>query len=322
MESQKQAIIFLFERLAKIHTSLTRTIRDYLNYLDSTRCCSGHTILTYGRHLVQFAGYCKDRDIQAITGVSPKIVFKYLDILKRQGKASGSIYAAFVPVKMLVKFAIVTGKKSEYFSQLLCIAAPKLDHKLPKVLSRKQVEKLLNAPKKGWRFYHRDKAILQLLYDTGIRESELASLKCSAVDLQEGLITVTGKGSKQRSIPLTAKAILAIYEYIYSERSMHLRGRKDNGYLFLSRSNQPMYRHDIWRRVSYWAQTIGLENVGPHTLRHCFATHMLIGGADLRLIQKALGHSSIATTQIYCEVDLTQLKMAIKKYHPSCKEIA
>jgi len=217
---------------------------------------------------------------------------------------------------MLIKFATINGIKSKYFSQILCIQPPKVEKKLPGTLNIDQVKKLLESPKENRPYYARDIAILELLYAAGIRNSELAAAKVNDIDLIDNFITVIGKGSKQRRIPLTETAIQAIQEYLATDFRYLKRKNKHKGFLFLTRAGNPMYRHDVWRVITGYAKAIGLVNVSPHTLRHCFATHLLIGGADLRTIQRALGHSSISTTEIYTHVDITQLTKIIKQYHP------
>ena len=316
MESEQLPIVFLLERFAETKTPLSNKAKDYLNFIDLTRCLAQNTILAYGRNLCGFVHFCCSHHIRTIKEIKTDTVLAYLAKLKKEGKSSKTLYAAFVAIKMLIKFAIMTGVESKHFSRILCMPTIKVDQKLPRILTIKQVAKLLKSPKKGSRFYYRNRAILELLYDTGIRESEIIDLTLSQIDLDEGFIVVSGKGSKERMIPLTANAVRVIYAYIHSERMLYLRGRKDIGYLFLSKSNRALWRHDLWRIVSKCAKDAGLANVSPHILRHCFATHMLIGGADLRSIQKALGHSSIATTQIYTHVDISQLRSVIEKCHP------
>jgi len=297
-------------------TSLEKTVTAYLGYLKSTRCAAANTILTYGRKLSGFVQFCHHHQICKIEQLQPKHIFAYSENLKSRGHTSSSIYLAFQPIKMLIKFAIINGIESKHFSRILCIQPPKTKKNLPKILSIDQVKKLLEAPKEKNPFYARDVAILELLYAAGIRESELTALRLNNVDLVDGFMIVTGKGSKQRLIPLTETAILAIQEYLDTDRRYLERKNKHKNYLFLSRTGRPMYRHDIWRIVTRYAKEVGLVNVSPHTLRHCFATHLLIGGADLRAIQTALGHSSISTTEIYTHVDITQLKKIIKQCHP------
>lgn len=295
---------------------LEKIIFAYLNHLKSTRCAAVNTILTYGRKLSGFVRFCHHHRIHKIKQLRPRHIFAYLENLKNQGHATPSVYLAFQPIKMLIKFAVINGIESKYFSQILCIQPPKIERKLPKVLSIDQVERLLEAPKNGCRYYARDVAILELLYAAGVRASELTALKFDDTDLVDGFVIITGKGSKQRLIPLTETAILAIQKYLDTDHSCLKLKNKHRDYLFLSRAGKPMHRHDVWRLVTKYAKGIGLVNVSPHTLRHCFATHLLVGGADLCSIQRALGHSSISTTQIYTHVDITQLKKIIKRCHP------
>lgn len=307
----------LLQKISALDNPMADTVGAYLKYLESVRCAAVNTIFAYGRNLLGFVRFCHHHHIDRIEQVKPKTIFAYLDQLKHQGKSGASIHLFFSPIKTLVKFAIINGNKSKYFSQILCIQSPKLDKRLPRILSIDQVKKLLEAPQIESRFYYRDIAILELLYAAGIRATELAELKLCDLDLIDGFIIVTGKGNKQRMIPLTETAILAIQEYIDSERrSKVFKNDKSNGLLFLSRSGRPLCRHEIWHIVTKYARRIGLTGVSAHTLRHCFATHLLIGGANLRTIQKALGHSSISTTEIYTHVDITQLKKAIEKFHP------
>lgn len=316
MESQ-QSYKNLLQKISELHIHLADTIIAYLKYMKSVRCAAANTIFSYGRQLLGFVQFCHLHHINKIEHVKPETIFAYLDQIKQQGKSRSSIYLSFCPIKTLVKFAIINGRKSKYFSQILCIQSPKVDKKLPRILTIDQVKRLLEAPQAESKFYYRDAAILELLYAAGIRATELAELRLCDLDLIDGFIIVTGKGSKQRMIPLTETAILAIQEYIDSERrSQVFKNDKSKDRLFLSRSNKPLCRHEIWRIVTKYARDIGLTGVSVHTLRHCFATHMLIGGADLRTIQKILGHSSISTTEIYTHVDITQLKKAIKKFHP------
>ena len=300
---------------------LEKTVTAYLSYLKSTRCAAANTILTYGRKLSGFIRFCYLHRIYKIEQLRPKHIFAYFDKLKTQGHATSSIYLAFQPIKMLIKFVTINGIESKHFSQILCIQPPKIERNLPGVLSVDQVKKLIESPKAGSSYhnknYHtRDIAVLELLYAAGIRESELTALRLDDIDLVNSFITITGKGSKQRRIPLTETATRALQKYLDGDRQYLKLKNKHNGYLFLSRAGRPMYRHDIWRLVTKYSKGLGLANVSPHTLRHCFATHLLIGGADLRTIQQALGHSSISTTEIYTHVDITQLRKTIKQCHP------
>lgn len=318
MESESLRIIFLFEELAALGTPLEKTIRKYLNYIESTRNLADNTIYTYGKRLTDFARFCKRHHIDRIGQIKPKIIFAYFNKLKRQGLAGSSICLAFESIKMLIKYAALEGIHNKDFMQIFCMQAPKRENKLPKVLTIEQVKRMLSVKPEIYYFdlHCRNVAILELLYGTGIRESELTTLKYANVDLADGLIIVNGKGSKERLIPMIRPAIQAVKKYIESTRRTQIEFCRDQGYLFLSRSGRPLRRHEIWRIVSKYARLTGLVGVSPHTLRHCYATHLFINGADLRMIQTALGHSSISTTQIYTHVNTKQLKTAIERYHP------
>ena len=318
MESESLQIVFLFEDLAALKIPLEKTIRNYLNYIESTRNLAANTILTYGKKLIDFARFCQCNHIDKIGQIKPKTIFAYFDKLKRQGLAESSICLAFESIKMLIKYAALEGIRNKNFMQIFCMQAPKRGRKLPKVLTIEQVKKLLTVEPKRYRFdlHCRNVAILELLYGTGIRESELSKLRYSDIDLADGSISVVGKGSKERLIPMTGPAVQAVKTYVESTRQTQIRLGKDHGYLFLSRSGRYLSRHEIWRIVKKYAKIAGLARVSPHTLRHCYATHLFMNGADLRVIQACLGHSSISTTQIYTHVNTKQLKTAIDKYHP------
>jgi len=315
MESELLRTVSLFGELAAFNIPLTRTIKNYLDYLESTRNASINTIKTYGGRLLRFVRFCQCHGIDKIEQIKPENIFAFFAEQKRQGKASSTIRVTFEAIKMLVKYAALEGIRSDSFMLIFCIQVPKVDTKLPRVLTVEQVERIIEAePPLRYNFYYRDKAILELLYATGIRGSELVNMKLC--DVSEDFILIFGKGKKERMIPIIESVKLAIQDYIDHDRRFQIKSNKSKGYLFLSRSGRPLYRHDLWRIVKKYARFAGLKDVSPHTLRHCFATHLFMNGAELLMIQKALGHSSISTTQIYTHVNIEQLKKTIKKYHP------
>ena len=316
MESKSLRIVFLFEELTAFKIPLTKTVKNYLNYLESTRNASSNTVITYGRRLLGFVQFCQRHRVNKIEQLKPKNIFAYFNELKRQGNAGSTIYVAFEVIKMLIKYAALEGIQTKGLMQIFCIQAPKVDKKLPRVLTIEQVKRLLDISQAKQRYGLRDKAILELLYGTGIRSSELTDLKLCDVDLSGGLIVVCGKGSKERLLPMTGIVSRTIKKYMKNERWCQVKSDKKDGYLFLSRTGEYLSRGEIWRIVTKYAKRKGLVNVSPHTLRHCFATHLFVNGADLLLIQKALGHSSISTTQIYTHVNIEQLRKTIEKYHP------
>jgi len=286
--------------------------------MESTRNVSPNTVVTYGRNLLRFIRFCQRHRISKIEQLNPKAVFTYFDELKKQGKSGATIHLIFTAIKMLVKYATLEGIESKKFARIQFIQSPRQRSKLPNVLTIEQVKKLLDIRPIKYRYSlrFRDIAIMELLYGTGLRESELSNLKVDNVDLVSNLIKVDGKGAKERLIPMTKVVSQAIEAYIDNERAWQLKTNENYGYLFLTRSGRPLYRHDVWRIVSKFAKLSGMKHVSPHVLRHSYATHLLMNGVSIRLIQVALGHSSILTTQRYTHVDITQLKKAIEEHHP------
>jgi len=186
---------------------------------------------------------------------------------------------------------------------------------LPKILSRTQVNQLIAAPNPKSRLYFRDVAILELLYASGLRASELCSVKLRDLNKSVGVVRILGKGSKERIVPVGHAALEAIEQYLSQCRPKLTRSNDEH--LFLSRSGKPLDRISLWMLVEKYGRSSGiLREVSPHTLRHCFATHLISGGADLRVVQELLGHSDISTTQIYTHVDQDRLKAVHKKFHP------
>ena len=233
---------------------------------------------------------------------------------KREPKAGSSIKRCLVAIRMLLRFARLTGLVENDLSELL--ESPKIWQKLPCVCSKQQVINLLNAPCPEEPFYLRDKAMLELLYATGIRASELSGLKTSDLNLNIGYLRCLGKGNRERVIPIGKIAIAAAVEYLANLRPRLVRPFSAD-FLLLSRTGRPMSRIEIWRLVKKYAIRAGMpRNLTVHTLRHCFATHLLAGGADLRSVQEMLGHVDIATTQIYTHVDHERLKKIHKEFHP------
>jgi len=215
---------------------------------------------------------------------------------------------------MYLRFCKLTGVIEDDFTAIL--EGPKLWQRLPTVCNKQQVRKLLEAPSPKEPFYLRDKAILEVLYATGLRADEMANLKVSDLNLDIGYLRCKGKGGRERVIPLGRVAISAVVEYLGSLRPKLARPFSGES-LLLSRTGRPLSRIEIWRLIKKYAARAGMpKNLTVHTLRHCFATHLLAGGADLRSIQEMLGHVNIATTQIYTHVDMERLKKIHKKYHP------
>jgi integrase/recombinase XerD len=306
---------------------LGRSVRKFLDYLIVEAGLSDNTVLAYGRDLKAFLKYCKSNKISQLKQIKPSLIQNYLRTLAQDqkntrlgvcklvpAKAGSSIKRSLVAVRMFLRFARLTGLIEDDFTAIL--ESPKIWQKLPCVCSKQQVISLLNAPCPDEPFYLRDKAMLELLYAAGIRAGELASLKTSDLNLNIGYLRCLGKGNRERVIPIGKVAIAVAVEYLTNLRPRLMRPFSAD-FLLLSRTGRPMSRIEIWRLVKKYAVRAGMpRNLTAHTLRHCFATHLLAGGADLRSVQEMLGHVDIATTQIYTHVDQERLRKIHKEFHP------
>ncbi len=293
---------------------LGRQVRSFLSYLTVEAGLSENTVLAYGRDLKGFLEHCKTSSIGRLDQVQPVIIRDYMRILTQEQKSEGSVKRALVAIRMFLRFAKIMGLIEDDFTGML--ESPKLWQRLPTICSKQHVIELLNAPQPDEPFYLRDKAMLELLYATGVRAGELAGLKNSDLNLDIGYLRCLGKGNKERVIPVGKVAIAATVEYLQKLRPA-LNRPFSGDFLLLSRTGRPMSRIEVWRLVKKYASRAGMpRNLTAHTLRHCFATHLLAGGADLRSVQEMLGHVDIATTQIYTHVDQERLREIHKKFHP------
>jgi integrase/recombinase XerD len=287
---------------------------NFLDYLTIEAGLSINTILAYGRDLREFLFFCRDGGVTEIAGVSVPLIQVYLGEMARRDKSENSAKRALVAIRMFLRFAKLRGLIEDDGSEIL--ESPKVWQRLPIVCSRQQVLKLLEAPSPEEPFYLRDKALLELLYATGVRASEVAGLKTTDLNLDIGYLRCFGKGNKERVVPLGKVAIAATLEYLRDLRPK-LIGAKSEAFVLLSRTGRPLSRIEVWRLVKKYALRAGMpRKVTVHTLRHCFATHLLSGGADLRSVQEMLGHVDIGTTQIYTHVDHERLRRIHKKFHP------
>jgi len=293
---------------------LGQEVKNFLNYLTVEAGLSENTILAYGRDLKSFLEHCKSNNIKHLTQIKPTIIQDYLRIITQDQKGESSIKRALVAIRMFLRYGKLMGLVEDDFTSIL--ESPKIWQRLPSICSKQQVLDLLNAPSPDEPFYLRDKAMLELLYATGIRASELAGLRIPDFNLDIGYLRCLGKGNRERVVPVGKVAIEATLEYLANLRPGLVKPFSDN-FLLLSRTGRPMGRIEVWRLVKKYAMRAGMpRNLTAHTLRHCFATHLLTGGADLRSVQEMLGHVDIATTQIYTHVDQERLREIHRKYHP------
>ena len=283
-------------------------ITAFLAYIESEKGLSSNTVEAYFRDIRYFKDFLSKKSISRFEDVLQTDVIEYLSFLKTK-YASSSIYRSFVAIKVLFRFL----KKENVIKKdiTLYLDLPKIWQFLPSVMTYQEVDSLLNQIKTDDLIGARDKAVLELLYATGIRVSECSSLKI--LDVNDDFIKVTGKGKKQRIIPIGKKAINAIDHYLLNFRN-EIQGID---YLFISKNGKKIDRVTIYNRIKIYAKGANIKkNISPHTLRHSFATHLLENGADLRLIQDMLGHADISTTDRYTHISKAHLKKAFESFHP------
>jgi integrase/recombinase XerD len=263
--------------------------------------------------LKRFYEWLAGRKIVALT---VQDLADYAGWLHAKGLAPASLGRHLVSLKLFFRYLQLEGTLKDNHVELL--GSQKLWQRVPKVLPPEMIDRLLAAPRVSDPCWRRDRAMLELLYATGCRASELSTLKLRDVHLSEGYCLCHGKGDKERLVPLGQRAIAAVKDFLEHERP-RLAARAESApvWLLLSRRGQRLRRERIWELIKEYARRAGApESVSPHTLRHSFATHLLAGGADLRQVQEMLGHASIATTQIYTHVDPARLKAIHRKFHP------
>jgi integrase/recombinase XerD len=307
--AQKQSII---EDLRS--SPLGKDVVDFLDYLVVEAGLSGNTILAYGRDLRQFLRFCDEEEVAKVGQIKSHVIQKYLCVLADEQKSDTSAKRALVAIRMFLRFAKLMGRVSEDEGAVL--ETPKTWQRLPIVCSKAQVANLLAAPCVQEPYYFRDKAMLELLYATGVRASELSEMTTTDLNLDVGYVRCIGKGRKERVIPVGKPAVMAVRAYLSRLRPQLAKPRSGDR-LLLSRTGRGLTRIEIWRLVKKYAARAGMpRNLTVHTLRHCFATHLLSGGADLRSVQEMLGHVDVGTTQIYTHVDHERLRQIHKRFHP------
>jgi integrase/recombinase XerD len=285
----------------------------FLRYLRSECHLADNTVAAYGRDLKRLVAWLGNRRLGELT-VSE--LAGYSAWLTEQKLAPKSVVRHVASLKVFFRYLQLEGVLAENQAELL--GAPKLWQRVPHVMSAEAVDRLLAAPRKADGLWIRDRALLELLYATGCRVSEVANLRVRDVHLAERYALCRGKGDKQRIVPLGVRAVAAIERYLADERGrLAARHAPPPEWLLLSRRGMRLRRERIWELVKRYAARSGAPpDVSPHSLRHSFATHLLAGGADLRQVQELLGHASIATTQIYTHVDHGRLKRVHESFHP------
>lgn len=291
---------------------MDKWVDQFLLYLKIERGLADNTISAYGRDLAVFLNFLEKRSLTLET-VQGSDVEKYLRELRKTLSAR-STARALSSIRMFFRFLIAERMREVNPARL--IDSPKLERRLPGVLSAAEVEKLLSSPSGDRPASVRDRAMLELLYATGLRVSELVGLRMRNINLEAGFVRTMGKGSKERVIPIGQKAVEAVRVYLERGRSAFVK-RGTGSELFLNCRGKSISRQGFWKIIKGHALRAGItKNLSPHSIRHSFASHLLEGGADLRFVQFMLGHADIATTQIYTHVTHSRLKEVHKKFHP------
>jgi integrase/recombinase XerD len=300
---------------AQHYTALAEDIKAFQHYLQAERGLAVNTLLAYARDLDRFGQWVAGGGLTDYLRPTVRELGHYLVYLRDDGLAPPSVARHLVALKMFYRFLRLEERTTQATVELL--SSPALWERIPQVLSPESVEKLLAAPQAIERFYLRDRAILETLYATGSRASEVVGLKLSDVYLDSGFLKCFGKGNKQRVVPVGRPAINALRSYLEDLRPKLTAAAPDAPWVFVSRGAKALTREMLWILVKKYVRRAGLNGgVSPHTLRHSFATHMLSGGADLRTVQELLGHANIRTTQQYTHVDRDRLRAIHRKFHP------
>jgi len=290
-------------------------IQRFLRYLRAEKNLSDNTINSYRFDLNRFCSFITSKDT-SIEGVKPKQISNYIHVLFDLGLAGSSVARNLSAIRMFYRFLFVEGDVNDDPAAL--IDSPKTPARLPLVLSITQILSILEQPDLNDKLGIRDRAMLEFLYGTGVRVSELLNIKIRDLSGDEKLVRVIGKGGKERLIPCGEVAIHFVQRYLNEVRTGIIKAKsRPVDCLFLNWRGNPMTRMGFWKIFQVYCLKAEIkEKVSPHTLRHSFATHLIEGGADLRAVQEMLGHSDISTTQIYTHLDREYLREVHKSFHP------
>jgi integrase/recombinase XerD len=293
---------------------LERALERFLTSMTQDKGLSANTIDAYRRDLLRYLKTLVNQDIESLEEVRHEHVSHLLHLLSDAGLSPSTMARNLTSIKRFHQFLLLQGALQHDPTDSL--EAPKLERKLPDFLTIGEIERLMEAPDLSEPLGLRDRAILELLYATGLRVSELIALARRALLLESSLVRVIGKTQHGRLVPIGRQAIFYVERYLRDGRP-HLARPESDETVFLNSRGGPLSRMSIWKIISTAGEKVGLEkDVSPHTLRHSFATHLLEGGANLRIVQELLGHTDISTTQIYTHIDSQQLREVHEKFHP------
>jgi len=289
-------------------------LKSFLTYISAEKGLSRNTIESYNLDLKKLHAFLSSKD-KGLVSFSKGDIIDFIERLRDEGYSMSSTCRFLSSIKGLCKYLIIEGIIKEDPSENL--QTPKKWERLPKALSISEVRSFLeesSSAKEHRPTIMRDYVMFELLYSSGLRVSELVFLKIEDVNAEAGFLRVLGKGSKERIVPVSIRAMEKVKRYINQQRPKILKKRQ-SPYLFVTSRGGPMTRQRFWQTIKTFGRRLGIE-LSPHTMRHSFATHLLEGGADLRSLQKMLGHSDISTTQIYTKVTTERLKKVYIKHHP------
>jgi integrase/recombinase XerD len=293
---------------------MEQRLNQFLHYLIVEKGLSKNTIEAYQHGLTRFLNHLREKGIQEIREVKKFHIRGFLLVLRRKNLSTKTIVRNLVAVRTFFRFLIQEGILET--NPVEELESPKVAKTLPDILSLKEIEQVLEQPDPQTPLGIRDRAMLEMLYATGMRVSELTHLPTHQVNLEGGYVLLYGKGSKERVVPIGSEAMKWVALYLKRARKLLAKGR-ESSYLFINRSGRGMSRQGFWKNLKDYARRAGLhKRITPHLLRHSFASHLLERGADLRSVQMMLGHVDISTTQIYTHVTGERLKKVHKQYHP------
>lgn len=289
-------------------------VEDYIHYLAVERGLSTNTLAAYERDLGDWLDYLEDQGIDSLLDVDYRLLISYMHFKRTKGFKTATVARHLSSIRSFFSYLHQENIIQADPAQLL--ETPKPDRRLPKVISLEEVERLLAAPDTSNSFGIRDKAMLELLYATGIRVSELISLNVADFNIHSSFVRCFGKGAKERIVPVGNYARIALEKYLLHIRPVIVKELQEHA-LFVNHSGMRLTRQGFWKIIKKYARVAGIRTpLSPHTLRHSFATHLLENGADLRSVQEMLGHADIGTTQIYTHVTKTHLQKTYQNSHP------
>ena len=293
---------------------MNQYLDHYMNYLAVERGLARNTLDAYGRDLARYLEYLEKGHVKSLENITPSVVLRFLSHLKDSGLSARSRARTLAALRTFHKFLV--REKFTADNPTDQVVSPRSLAALPHTLSPLDVENLLTSPQGETPLARRDRAMLEIIYATGLRVSELVSLKLSDLQMDVGYLTAFGKRSKQRIVPLGEAAIASLRDYLQYGRPALDRERGSH-YLFLNRSGEGLTRQGFWKIIKRRGREAGIrQSITPHTMRHSFATHLLENGADLRSVQAMLGHADISTTQIYTHVTRERLRKIHARHHP------